>query len=77
MPFKAPVTEKCEICTKSVYAQERQEAGEKIYHKLCFKCKICKKTLNLNNYKQADGFLYCPTDFAKEILAKNTQVAMV
>lgn len=30
----------------------------------------------LNNYAQAEGILYCKTDYQKQVLAKNTQIAM-
>ena len=43
--LQPPVAEKCVICTKSVYAAERSEAGGKIYHKNCFKCSQCKLPL--------------------------------
>lgn len=74
MPFKPPQTEKCAICTKSVYAAERCEAGGKIYHKNCFKCSQCKMPLNLNNYQQAEGIIYCKNHYQEFVVAKNTQV---
>jgi uncharacterized CHY-type Zn-finger protein len=76
MPFQAPKTEKCQTCTKSVYAAERMEAGGNIYHKLCFKCTVCKNNLKLNNYQQSEGVLYCKTCYGKEVLAKNAQISM-
>ena len=42
---QAPPAEKCDVCTKSVYAAERMEAGGRIYHKMCFKCSVCKNSL--------------------------------
>jgi hypothetical protein len=74
MPLPQP--EKCVTCGKSVYAAERMEAGGRIYHKLCFKCSVCKMTLNLNNYAQSDGVLYCKNDYQKNVVGKNTQVSM-
>jgi uncharacterized CHY-type Zn-finger protein len=71
-----PTQEKCDICTKSVYAAERIEAGGRIFHKLCFKCSVCKMTLNLNNYAQSEGVLYCKNDFQKNVTGKNSQIAM-
>jgi len=29
----------------------------------------------LNNYAQAEGILYCKTDYGKQVLAKNTQIS--
>ncbi|XP_064616304.1 uncharacterized protein LOC135480403 isoform X2 [Liolophura sinensis] len=76
MPLKFGGGEKCGICEKTVYAQERIEAGGKPFHKLCFKCTECKMSLNLNNYAQADGILYCKNHYQKCVVAQNTQ-AMV
>ena len=33
-------------------------------------------TFRLNNYAQADGLLYCKTDYQKAILAKNAQISL-
>jgi len=77
MPFKPPKSEKCTTCGKSVYAAERMEAGGNIYHKICFKCTVCKMTLKLNNYSQDSGNLYCKNHFQEYITAKNTQAAIV
>ncbi|KAK7094950.1 uncharacterized protein [Littorina saxatilis] len=73
MPPKFGGGEKCGICQKTVYAQERVEAGNIPFHKLCFKCKTCKMSLNLNNYAQSEGELYCKNHFQSEVVAKNTQ----
>ena len=43
--WKAPATNKCAICGKVVYAMEKLEVDKIIYHKVCFKCSVCKKTL--------------------------------
>ena len=37
--------ENCEVCKKTVYAMERLEADKLVYHKTCFKCSVCSKTL--------------------------------
>lgn len=52
-------TEKCTVCAKSVYAQERLSADEKVFHKACFKCSECKKTLALGNYASMDAKTFC------------------
>jgi len=74
--YKNEIMEKCDICTKSVYAVERVAAGGRVFHKLCFKCSVCKMTLNINNYSQSEGTLYCKNDFQKHVTGKNTQIAM-
>ncbi|KAJ8300518.1 hypothetical protein KUTeg_022037 [Tegillarca granosa] len=77
MPPKFGGGEKCAICNKTVYAAERIEAGDKPYHKLCFKCSECKMSLNLNNYAQSEGVLYCKKHFSEIVTAKNTQTPVV
>ena len=43
--WKAPSSNKCAVCDKVVYAMEKLEVDKTIYHKVCFKCSVCKKTL--------------------------------
>lgn len=73
MPPKFGGGEKCAICNKAVYAAERIEAGQKPYHKLCFKCSECKMTLKIENYAQAHGILFCKKHYQEKVVAKNTQ----
>ena len=40
-----PQKETCEVCKRTVYAMERLEADKLVYHKTCFKCSVCSKTL--------------------------------
>ena len=35
----------CAVCNKPVYAMERLEVDKTVYHKTCFKCTVCNKTL--------------------------------
>lgn len=58
---------KCHICHKSAYPLERISAGGNDYHKACFKCKVCKLTLNLNNffYDQGTQAVYCKNHVPK------------
>ena len=37
--------ERCAVCQKVVYAMEKLEADKIVYHKTCFKCSVCRKTL--------------------------------
>ncbi|KAF7258871.1 hypothetical protein EG68_03972 [Paragonimus skrjabini miyazakii] len=73
MPFVPPKSEKCVRCSKPVYANERIEAGDKVWHRLCFRCSVCGMSLNLNNYNQSDQILYCKKHYQDNVLAKNTQ----
>ncbi|XP_067662346.1 uncharacterized protein [Haliotis asinina] len=77
MPPRFGGGDKCGICTKTVYAQEKIEAGGIIFHKNCFKCSIesCRMQLKRENYAQDGGTLYCKKHFASEVTAKNTQNA--
>eukprot|EP01117_Protostelium_nocturnum_P019597 TRINITY_DN8539_c0_g1_i4.p1 TRINITY_DN8539_c0_g1~~TRINITY_DN8539_c0_g1_i4.p1 ORF type:complete len:613 (-),score=298.29 TRINITY_DN8539_c0_g1_i4:108-1946(-) len=56
-------TNKCESCSKSVYAAERllveDKSGKRLFHKTCFKCSVCNLTLDLRNYGSKNGVIYC------------------
>ena len=45
--WNAPKREECAVCGKVVYVMERLEADKVVYHKTCFKCTVCTKTLRL------------------------------
>jgi len=59
-------TKPCTACGKGVYPLEQISAGAKIYHKICFKCEVCKITLNLKNSQEKGGQLYCNQHVPKE-----------
>lgn len=53
-------SEKCTRCSKSVYAAEKTVAAGKPYHKLCFTCFTCKKSLSsMNCCDNSDGDVFC------------------
>eukprot|EP01137_Pigoraptor_chileana_P010225 Opistho-2@59527 len=54
---------KCTVCEKTVYPMERISADEKVFHKTCFKCSECQKTLSLGNYSAIGGVYYCKPHF--------------
>jgi len=54
-----PVNNKCQVCTKTVYPMEKLEADGHVYHKFCFKCKTCGRTVGLGNYAALQGDIYC------------------
>ncbi|KAL5503186.1 hypothetical protein EMCRGX_G010094 [Ephydatia muelleri] len=56
-------TETCETCHKTVYAMERLEADKKVFHKTCFKCCVCQKTLSVGTYAALEGVIYCKVHF--------------
>jgi hypothetical protein len=61
----------CAVCQKTAYPIEAIREGDRTWHKLCFRCSVCKGTLNLKNFKLRDGNLFChqhyPTDTATSV----------
>jgi hypothetical protein len=55
--------EECEVCKRTVYAMERLEADKLVYHKTCFKCNVCSKTLGVGTYAALQGIIYCKAHF--------------
>jgi len=54
---------KCTKCDKKVYVYEEWKCLDKTWHKMCFKCIVCEKVLNMNNYKSFDKMPYCAQHF--------------
>ena len=50
---------KCKVCGKSVYMAEEVKANGESYHKVCFKCCQCNKSLDSNNMAVSEEKLYC------------------
>ncbi|XP_070167448.1 muscle LIM protein 1 isoform X3 [Polyergus mexicanus] len=59
MPFKPVEHPKCPKCGKSVYAAEERVAGGLKWHKQCFKCGLCGKSLDSTNCSEHEGELFC------------------
>jgi len=57
--FTAPASNKCSFCEKTVYPMEKLEADGMVFHKFCFRCTTCKRTLGLGNYAALEGNMYC------------------
>ncbi|KVH93351.1 Zinc finger, LIM-type [Cynara cardunculus var. scolymus] len=55
--------EKCAVCEKTVYLVDRLVADHRTYHKACFRCHHCNRTLKLSNYNSFDGVVYCRPHF--------------
>jgi len=70
--FPFTMSAKCATCGKTAYPLESVSAAGQTYHKLCFKCDVCKCTLNVKNFKAREGKIYCHTHLPTE---KHTQVA--
>lgn len=56
-------TQKCKACDKTVYFVDELTADNKVYHKACFRCHHCKRTLKLSDYSSFEGVLYCKPHF--------------
>merc|ERR1719228_1016102 len=88
---KPPVIEVnkiCKICGKEPYVVEKLVAEKSWWHKNCFRCKECNKTLSLDTYASHQGVIYCKphhkdlfkpkavaTDLTEEICKKNIDFA--
>uniref|UniRef100_A0A6V7QVT2 LIM zinc-binding domain-containing protein n=1 Tax=Ananas comosus var. bracteatus TaxID=296719 RepID=A0A6V7QVT2_ANACO len=49
-------TQKCKACEKTVYLMDQLNADGVVFHRSCFKCTHCKKTLQLSNYSSLREF---------------------
>ncbi|KAH0465685.1 hypothetical protein IEQ34_005788 [Dendrobium chrysotoxum] len=52
-------TQKCTACGKTVYWVDQLVADNRFFHKTCFRCHHCKRTLKLSDYSSFEGVLYC------------------
>ncbi|XP_041824651.1 LIM domain-containing protein isoform X3 [Melanotaenia boesemani] len=57
--LQSTTREMCSACLKPVYQMEKTGVGKHIFHKVCFCCKVCKKTLSMNNYAPLNGEFFC------------------
>lgn len=64
MPFVAAPKTLCIACSKTVYVNEELRIGEGlVYHKSCFRCTHCSKTLSNTNFSNYNGVIYCKPHF--------------
>uniref|UniRef100_A0A8C1WS88 Cysteine and glycine-rich protein 3 (cardiac LIM protein) n=1 Tax=Cyprinus carpio TaxID=7962 RepID=A0A8C1WS88_CYPCA len=52
-------TDRCPHCSKVVYATEKVMGTGKPWHKTCFRCLLCGKSLESTTVTDKDGELYC------------------
>uniref|UniRef100_A0A8B9J411 Cysteine and glycine-rich protein 1 n=1 Tax=Astyanax mexicanus TaxID=7994 RepID=A0A8B9J411_ASTMX len=52
-------TDRCPRCSKAVYAAEKIMGAGKPWHKTCFRCLLCGKSLESTTVTDKDGELYC------------------
>mmetsp|Transcript_22657 Transcript_22657/g.45546 ORF Transcript_22657/g.45546 Transcript_22657/m.45546 type:complete len:301 (-) Transcript_22657:312-1214(-) len=70
MPRRFGGAPKCVICAKRVYQMELMKYDEKPYHKTCFKCLECKRTLQPSSVAMMSGTLFCKECFKKKFKAR-------
>ncbi|KAG7277225.1 hypothetical protein CRUP_000454, partial [Coryphaenoides rupestris] len=58
-------TDRCPRCSKAVYAAEKIMGAGKPWHKTCFRCALCGKSLESTTVTDKDGELYCKVCYAK------------
>jgi len=72
--FKTGGGDKCNTCSKTVYATERivveDKEDKKIFHKACFKCTHCSVVLTLGNYAGLAGQFFCKPHFKQLFASK-------
>ncbi|XP_076340096.1 uncharacterized protein LOC143240829 isoform X2 [Tachypleus tridentatus] len=49
----------CKVCGKHVYLMDKIMAVKSAFHKSCFRCKECGKSLNMDTYFSHMGEIYC------------------
>ncbi|NXN63958.1 CSRP2 protein, partial [Himantopus himantopus] len=57
--------EKCSRCGDSVYAAEKVIGAGKPWHKNCFRCAKCGKSLESTTLTEKEGEIYCKGCYAK------------
>ncbi|XP_068176814.1 cysteine and glycine-rich protein 3 [Antennarius striatus] len=58
-------SDQCPRCSKAVYAAEKVMGGGKPWHKTCFRCALCGKSLESTTVTDKDGEIYCKVCYAK------------
>ena len=53
---------------------EKLDADGKVYHKGCFKCCQCKKTIGLGGYASLEGQIYCKPHFKQLFKLKGNYI---
>ena len=57
---------KCAVCGKTAYYAEQKKALGNVYHKQCFKCSDCGKTIaTVGDASDREGHLYCGNCYKK------------
>lgn len=55
----------CAACGRKVYFAEKVMASNRTYHKLCFKCANCNKSLDSHTVTAREDTIYCKNCYSK------------
>ncbi|KAJ8252082.1 hypothetical protein COCON_G00213940 [Conger conger] len=58
-------SDRCPRCSKAVYAAEKVMGAGQPWHKTCFRCAFCGKSLESTTVTDKDGEIYCKACYAK------------
>jgi cysteine/glycine-rich protein len=67
----------CGSCSEKVYKAEEVTALGKSWHKSCFACQVCKKSMNPGDALDHDGFPYCKADYSRNFGPKGMIAGVV
>ncbi|CAH8562005.1 unnamed protein product [Schistosoma rodhaini] len=56
----------CFDCGKRIYPVDRISTGERVYHKSCFRCATCQRTLLVGNFASLDGVIFCKPHYIEQ-----------
>uniref|UniRef100_A0A0K0ESH0 LIM zinc-binding domain-containing protein n=1 Tax=Strongyloides stercoralis TaxID=6248 RepID=A0A0K0ESH0_STRER len=56
----------CKRCNKVVYEAEKVSTAGAVWHKTCFRCFICLKSLQLGQISERNNEIYCNSCYAKD-----------
>jgi len=62
-PDPSTLSNKCTICTKTVYPMDRVCPNNQVLHKSCFRCTECNGILQLAKYAYGGTKFYCETHY--------------
>ncbi|CAF1613228.1 unnamed protein product [Adineta ricciae] len=57
---------RCYTCGALVYDVEKKKTSNHIYHTRCFRCRICKRSLNASSLNEEGDDIYCENCYRKK-----------
>lgn len=74
---KAPQGQGCPRCGYAVYAAEQMISKNRIWHRRCFNCADCRRSLDSTNLNDGpDGDIYCRGCYGKHFGPKGVGFGM-